>query len=328
MDLADLSALLGEDVSSESYSDIWVVVGPGRDAALGEGAAPEEAALLGEARRLADGLGCYVHAVIADEAGGAAAIAYGADRVHVAADAAGYLAGQHPEFVLLPASLNDLGARIAQHFEAGLITNAAGGLEIEADTRALLGRRPVYEGEYLLELAVTSAVKVATLETAGLPAPYADPGREGETLVSDLPAPPERLADVGPADYAPPQWRPLTKAKVIVAIGRGLGEAEAVHLARRLAERLGGEVGGDRSARDAGWIDEEHEVGVTGQEVAPDVYLALGILGDTIHNAAITGARRVIAVHSNPQAPIFQSADLGFVAEPKEVLSALVAALD
>jgi electron transfer flavoprotein alpha subunit len=185
----------------------------------------------------------------------------------------------------------------------------------------------VYGGDYLLDLAVTSPVKVATVQGAGLPAPYADPGRAGEQLVSDLPSPLEHLSEAGPATYTPPQWRPLAKAKTIVAIGRGLGDAEAVGLARQLANRLGGELGGDRSARDAGWIDEDHEVGVTGQEVAPDVYLAFGIRGDTIHNAAITGARRVIAVHASPQAPIFQAADVGYVAEPKAVLEALLAAL-
>lgn len=326
MDIADLSALLGEDIAAETYSDIWVVVAD--SAALAESAVTPEAALLGEARRLADGLGCYVHAVLAEETASAAAFAYGADRVHVTADATAYLAGQHPEFVFLPAGLNDMAARIAQHFEAGLITDAAGGLEIEADSRALLGRRPVYGGDYLLELAITTPVKVATIAAADLPAPYADLGRSGETLVSDLPAPAQPLADAGLSAYAPPRWRPLSKAQKIVAIGRGLGSAEGVDLARQLAERLGAELAGDRSARDAGWSDEDHEVGITAQEVAPDLYLALGIVGDTIHNGAITGARRVVAVHANPQAPIFQAADVGLVADPAAVIRALLAVLD
>jgi len=68
-------------------------------------------------------------------------------------------------------------------------------------------------------------------------------------------------------------------------------------------------------------------VGVTGQEVAPDLYVAVGISGDTIHNAAVTGARQVIAIHANPAAPIFKVADLGLVGEPKDVLTALIAAL-
>jgi electron transfer flavoprotein alpha subunit len=321
MDVADLSALMGEDLSAEAYSDIWVVF------PAAEGDRLPDAALLGEARRLADALGCYVHAVISDPSASQSAVALGADRVHVTSDAVEYLAGQHPEFVLLPAGLNGLAARLAQRLDAGLMTNLVSGPDIEADTRALLGSRPVYGGDYYVDLAVTSPVKIATLDTARLPAPYADAGRSGETLTSELPAPEPRLDEVGPADYAPPAWRPLSKARVIVAVGRGLGDGALVALARQLAERLGGELGGDRSARDSGWIDEDHEVGVTGQEVAPDLYLAFGVLGDTIHNAAITGARRVVAVHSNPAAPIFQAADACVVAEPGSMLAALVAAL-
>jgi electron transfer flavoprotein alpha subunit len=106
-----------------------------------------------------------------------------------------------------------------------------------------------------------------------------------------------------------------------------LGGDAAVQMARELAGRLGAEVGGDRSARDSGWVDEAHEVGVTSQEVAPDVYLTLGIRGDTVHNAAITGARLVIAVHPAANAPIFQAADAGIVGEPAEFIQALLAVL-
>ena len=119
----------------------------------------------------------------------------------------------------------------------------------------------------------------------------------------------------------------MSKARAIVAVGRGLRDAEGVELARQLAQMLGAELAGDRSARDSNWVDEAHEVGVTGQEVAPDLYVAIGIHGDTIHNAAITGARKVIAIHSDPQASIFKVADAGLVAEPKALLRELIALL-
>jgi electron transfer flavoprotein alpha subunit len=152
-------------------------------------------------------------------------------------------------------------------------------------------------------------------------------GRVGKTIVSDLPPSDLALRDLGPADdFSPPKWRPLSKARRIVAVGRGLGDIQGVELARQLAERLGAEFAGDRSARDAGWVDEAHEVGVTAQEVAPDLYLALGIFGDTVHNAAIAGAKRVVAVHMRPDAPIFASADEAVVAEPVEMVRALLRA--
>ena len=326
MDIADLAALLGEDPGASTTADVWVVLPVDQ-----HGAAPAaDLALVGEARRLADGLGCYVHAVVADQTAAPAAIAAGADKVHVTADSAGYLAGQQPEFILLPNSHNALAAALAQRLRAGLITDVRGALEIEADSRALVAPHPVYRDQYALDLVVSSAVKMATLDTRDLTTPPASPGRTGDVTVSrlmaDTPAP-ARCHDLGPADYRPPQWRPLSKARVIVAAGRGVHDAEGFALAAELARVLGAELAGDRSARDSDWVDEAHEVGVTAQEVAPELYVAVGILGDTVHNAAISGARKVIAIHANPSAPIFKVADLGLVAEPKDILPRLIAAL-
>jgi electron transfer flavoprotein alpha subunit len=286
MDMADLSALLGEEIGATTTADMWVVLPTAEDGSAGAG----DLALLGEARRLADGLGCYVHAVIGDEAAAQSAIASGADRVHVTADATGYMSRQQPEFVLLPSTHNSLAAGLAQRLQAGLITDVSGPLAIEAETRALLAPHPVYGDEYSLDLAVNSAVKMATLDT--------------------------RAA-----------WRPLSKARIIVAAGRGVRDAKGFALAAELAKVLGAELAGDRSARDSDWVDEAHEVGVTAQEVAPELYVAVGIMGDTIHNAAISGARKVIAIHADPSAPIFKAADLGLTGEPKEVLTQLLAAL-
>ena len=322
MDLSDLSALLGEDLAATTAADVWVLF-PAAAGATSSG----DLALVSEARRLADGLGCYVHAVVTSADAAPPAIAAGADRVHVSADPAGYLAAQQPEFILLSSAHNALAAALAQRLQSGLITNVPGPVAVEPDTRALLGAHPVYSGEYFLDLEVTSPIKIATLDTARLSAHLADSSRTGEVLTADLPAPRPRGRDLGAAAYQPPAWRPLTKAHIIVAAGRGLHDQAGFELAAQLARALGAELAGDRSARDLGWIDEAHEVGVTAQEVAPAIYVAVGIAGDTIHNAAIAGARQVIAIHSNPHAPIFKVADLGLVADPKTVLPTLLAAL-
>lgn len=316
MDLDNLSALLGEDVSAETHADLWVVAPDGETGAR----------LVAEARRLADGLGCYVHAVANTEAAAPGLFAAGADRVHVTADAVQYLAAQQPEFVLFDAAREAEAAQFAQRAGAGLITNARD-LSVEEGSRALLGAHPVYGDEYSHTLAVTTPVKVATVVSADLPEPYADPGRSGEVVTDESAATNTAVRDLGPADYHPPIWRPLSKARVIVAAGRGLRDDEGFALARQLAEVIGAELAGDRSALASGWVDEAHEVGVTGQEVAPDLYLAVGILGDTMHNAAITGARRVIAVHANAEAPIFGAADVAVVAEPKAWVRLVLAAL-
>jgi electron transfer flavoprotein alpha subunit len=311
MDMEALSALTGEDLSAADYADIWVALSD-----------PADLPLLGEARRLADALGCYVHAVVTDVAV-TDAIACGADRVHVAEVSGLFLQTQRPEFALYPLDKSHQAARAAQHHKAGLITDARS-LSIDDTTRALLGSHPVYGGEYFVDVAVTSPAKFATLDPRLLPEPYADPSRSGEVVPNDYHAPEPPFRNMGATDYAPQLWPPLTKAKIIVSVGRGVKDAEGVALAQQLAEKLGAELGGDRSARDTGWVDEAHEVGVTGVEVAPDLYIAVGIRGDTIHNAAIARARHVIAIHPNPAAPIFAVADEVVVAEPKDFLPKLL----
>ncbi len=315
MDMDALSHLMGEDLSAANYADIWVAV-------PSAGALP----LVGEARRLADSLGCYVHAVVGSADTADQAIAVGADRVHVAAVPGLFLAAQTPEFAFYPVDRWHQAARAAQQHKAGLITDARS-LQIDESTRALLGSHPVYGGEYFVDVAVTSPAKFATLDPRFLPEPYADPGRSGEVVPNEYVAPPPPLQDRGPADFAPQAWRPLQKARRIVAVGRGLKDEAGLALARQLAEKLGAELGGDRSAQDLGWIGEDQVVGVTGQEVAPDLYVALGIRGDTIHNAAIVRAKHVIAVHANPAAPILDVADEAVVGEPQEVLTQLLTRL-
>lgn len=315
MDLDALSQLMGEDLAAASYADIWVSVPD-----------PADLSLIGEARRLADSLGCYVHAVIADGAQADRAIALGADKVHVASRPGEFLLTQHPEFCFFAANKLHQAARAAQRHKAGLITDARN-LSVDDYSRALLGSHPVYGGEYLLDFALTSPAKFVTIDPRTLPEPYADTSRSGEVVPNEFAAPEPRVRDLGPVDYKPQAWRPLTKAQVIISIGRGLKDAEGVALAKQLAAKLGAELGGDRSARDSGWVDEAHEVGLTGIEVAPDVYVAVGVRGDTVHNAAIARARHVIAIHANPDAPIFAVADQAVVGEPKEVLSKLLAKL-
>jgi electron transfer flavoprotein alpha subunit len=319
MEFTDLSALLGEDLTPENYADLWVAL-------------PDLAAapLLGEARRLADGLGCYARAVVADEGLSAQAIALGADRVHVASDLLSFLAGAKPEFVFFPIRQNSQAAQLAQRLRAGLITDARN-LSIDEATRALLGSHPVYGGEYFLDFAVTSPAKIATLDPRLLPEPYTDSSRTGEVLTADvssckaiLQSNPSPLRDLGLVNYTPQAWRPLTKARVIVSAGRGVRDSEGFALVKQLADKLGAELAGDQSACDSGWVDEAHLVSVTGQEVAPDLYIAVGILGDTYHNAAVVGARQVIAIHPRSDAPIFKAADLAVVAEPKELLPKLL----
>jgi electron transfer flavoprotein alpha subunit len=116
----------------------------------------------------------------------------------------------------------------------------------------------------------------------------------------------------------------LTQAAIIVAVGRGIKEQKNIDLARQLADALGGEIAASRPICDSGWLPMDRQVGSSGQTVAPKLYLALGISGAIQHVVGMKGARTIIAVNKDSEAPIFEIADIAVVGNLFEIVPPLV----
>ena len=231
---------------------------------------------------------------------------------------------QSPEFVLIGATPlgEELAPRLAQRFGGGLISRCLT-LKVDDFDRSFVGRRAVYGGQYYEVVATSGPTpQFATALPDCFGPPYLDASRFGETeaLTVELdwtPAAPELV------EFAMPKPK-LKDARRIVAVGRQVGDVEA---AQRLASALGAELAGAREAIDEGYIDETQVIGITGARVSPDLYVALGIRGDTLHAFGIQAARFVVAVHPDPDAPMLKQADAAMVADPAQVASELIGVL-
>ena len=115
----------------------------------------------------------------------------------------------------------------------------------------------------------------------------------------------------------------IEDAKILVSAGRGFGSKENIALADELAKAVGGTVSGSRAAVDSGWLEKELQVGQAGKTVRPNLYFALGISGAIQHLAGMEESDLIIAVNKNPDAPMFQAADLGIVGDINKVIPEL-----
>jgi len=331
-----------EEIAAEGGGGIWVV------ADISDGAVvPVTLEALNAARALADALGAYVYGVLLGE--GVADLAQtlyqaGADAVRVASLTADdtllaafvlepYLRvlsdlfeAEQPEVVVFGATRagGQLAARLAQAFGGGLIEHVVA-ISLDEATRTVQASVPIYGGEYFEIVACPEArPQFLTVEPGAFPAPFLDAYRTGEPTPLEVAPVEPRVRLAGEAEGFEPPAVPLAQAPVIVAAGRQAGDFELV---RQLAHALGAQVAGDRGARDAGWIEAGQVIDVRGVEVAPQVYVAVGVRGDTFHNAAIEGAEFIAAIHPDANASIFQVADLCIEADPKDMLPALIEAL-
>ncbi len=192
---------------------------------------------------------------------------------------------------------------------------------IEARDGALRWTRPVFGGKALAEVVASAEPVVATLRRGAFAAPERAEGR-AEVSTREAPATAGAVELLGAE--APEEGDSLESAKVIVSGGAGLGDGSVFAQLEELASLLGGAVGASLAAVDAGWAPPERQVGLTGKVVSPDVYFALGISGASQHLAGIGGAKAVVAVNTDPDAPIFSVAKLGVVMDCRAFATAMI----
>ncbi|MEP6618614.1 MAG: electron transfer flavoprotein subunit alpha/FixB family protein [bacterium] len=296
------------------------------------------------ARQLADATGGgEVHAVLAGASGiGAKASqlgTYGADVVLVSesADFAGYAreslaatvadrartGGYRAVVIGFSAQGRDLAPRVAARIDAPLASDVT---DISATADSITVKHPAYANKVIMTLVITGSPVVVSIRPSAFTATESAKTARTETLAAS----PAQGATVTVTEVKEgAKGRPdLGEAAIIVSGGRGLKAAENFKLVEDLADAFGNAaVGATRAVTDDGWRPHSDQIGQTGRQVSPQLYVALGISGAIQHLAGMRTSRTIVAINKDKEAPIFKVADYGIVGDVLEILPVLTAAI-
>ena len=242
-------------------------------------------------------------------------VAYGHDLAEPVADLIVSLAGDY-DHIAAPstAASKSILPRVAALLDAMVISEVTA--VIDADTF----ERPIYAGNAIQTVTSGDAKKVMTIRTAGFDV-AADGGSASVEKIS--PAANPGLSDWVEDKVATSDRPELTSAGVVVSGGRGVGSEDDFKIIEALADKLNAAVGASRAAVDSGYAPNDWQVGQTGKVVAPDLYIAVGISGAIQHLAGMKDSKIIVAINKDEEAPIFQVADYGLVADLFEAVPAL-----
>ncbi len=266
---------------------------------------------------------------------------YGATTLYDAGDLAGGLPGAPvaaaiaglvgsagaPDAILIPTSYDgrDIAGRLSARLDRPVLTNVTG----LTDEGGLQTEHPVFGGTLNVKARFTGdGPGIIVVRAKSF---VAEPSGGAAASVSSIAA--GDLGATGTAkivtSHVEERTGPkLEEAAVVVSGGRGLGEAGSYSLIESIAKLLNGAAGASRAIVDAGWVPYSHQVGQTGKTVKPTVYIACGISGATQHMVGMKGSKNIVAINKDPDAPIFQIADLGIEGDVHKVLPALISALE
>ena len=305
---------------------------------------PVSLELLSEARRLAEELNTKVLAFFISSPEGKEAaqelIKHGADEVVWASHEkfssflddlftrilVKMVEAERPEILLFPATARGqaLAPRVAGFLRLGLTAHCIA-FEIDPKERRLVQIRPSFGENIMAKIISLTKPQMATVRPGVFPRAKAEPARQGE--IKPFPLEEEELKSAITVLARKERPRPkidLSQAKIIVAGGRGLGSKEFFNKLFELADLLGAAVGATRPVCHLGWVSEEHMIGVSGQTVSPRLYLGFGISGAIHHLVGLRHPGLIVAVNTDPEAPLMKRAEIAVEGDVRQILPLLI----